>query len=115
MGKQPNNTNMKENEKIEFIKTNFWKKIKETGKKIPFVKDVIAMYYCLLDENTSLTAKASIAFALLYFISPIDAIPDVILALGYTDDAGVVASTLLLIKSQLKPEHYAKANESLSD
>lgn len=106
---------MDENQKLQFIKTNFWKKVKETGKKIPFVKDVIAMYYCLLDENTSLTAKASIAFALLYFISPVDAIPDIILALGYTDDAGVIASTLLLIKTQLKTEHYEKANLALSE
>ncbi|MBM9545838.1 DUF1232 domain-containing protein [Leptospira sp. 201903074] len=106
---------MNENQKLKFIKTNFWKKIKETGKKIPFLKDIIAMYYCLMDENTSLTAKASIALALLYFISPVDAIPDVILALGFTDDAGVIATTLVLIKSQLKPEHYAKANESLND
>ncbi|EMY71933.1 YkvA family protein [Leptospira vanthielii] len=105
---------MDESQKLKFIKTNFWKKIKETGKKIPFLKDVIAMYYCLLDENTSLSAKTSIVLALLYFISPVDAIPDVILALGFTDDAGVIATTLLIIKSQLKPEHYAKANESLS-
>ncbi|PKA24817.1 hypothetical protein CH381_18850 [Leptospira sp. mixed culture ATI2-C-A1] len=105
---------MKENQKLKFIKTNFWKKIKETGQKIPFLKDVIAMYYCLLDENTSLSVKASIALALVYFISPVDAIPDIILGLGFTDDAGVIATTLLLIKSQLKPEHYAKANESLS-
>lgn len=106
---------MDENQKLQFIKSNFWKKVKDTGKKIPFVKDVIAMYYCLLDEKTSLTAKASIAFALLYFISPVDAIPDIILALGYTDDAGVIASTLLLIKSQLKTEHYEKANQALSE
>lgn len=105
---------MEENQKLKFIKTNFWKKIKETGKKIPFLKDVVAMYYCLMDENTSLSAKTSIALALVYFISPIDAIPDVILALGFTDDAGVIATTLLIIKSQLKPEHYTKANESLS-
>lgn len=105
---------MDENDKLNYIKSNFWKKIKETGKKIPFLKDVIAMYYCLLDENTSISAKASIVLALLYFISPIDAIPDIILALGYTDDAGVIATTLLIIKSQLKPEHYAKASESLS-
>ncbi|PJZ45865.1 YkvA family protein [Leptospira brenneri] len=106
---------MEENERLQFIKNNFWRKIKEVGKKIPFLKDVIAMYYCLLDENTSLTAKASIALALLYFISPLDAIPDIILGLGFTDDAGVIATTLLIIKSQLKPEHYTKANESLSE
>ena len=89
------------------------KKIKETGAKLPFVNDVIAMYYCLLDEKTSLSAKASIVFALLYFITPIDVIPDFILALGYTDDATVIASTILLLKSQLKTEHYEKAKASL--
>ncbi|MDZ4726589.1 MAG: YkvA family protein [Leptospira sp.] len=100
-------------EKETFIKNNFWKKIKETGAKLPFVNDVIAMYYCLLDEKTSLSAKASIVFALLYFITPIDVIPDFILALGYTDDATVIASTILLLKSQLKTEHYEKAKASL--
>ncbi len=106
---------METNEKETFVKENFWSKVKGVGAKIPFLKDVVAMYYCLLDEKTPIAAKASIALALVYFISPIDAIPDFIAALGFTDDAGVIATTLLLIKSQLKDEHYEKANDYLKE
>jgi uncharacterized membrane protein YkvA (DUF1232 family) len=105
---------MKPNDKEAFVKENFWNKVKQVGAKIPFLSDVIAMYYCLLDSKTSMTAKATIVFALVYFISPIDAIPDFIAVLGFTDDAGVIASTLILIKSQMTKEHYDKANEYLN-
>jgi len=105
---------MEPRENETFVKKNFWSKVKQVGAKIPFLKDVIAMYYCLMDENTPLAAKASIALALVYFISPIDAIPDFIAALGFTDDAGVIATTLLLIKSQLKEVHYELANQYLA-
>jgi uncharacterized membrane protein YkvA (DUF1232 family) len=104
---------MKDQNKEEFIKENFWTKVKKVGSKVPFLKDIIAMYYCLLDEKTPLTAKASIVLALVYFISPIDAIPDFIAFLGFTDNASVIASTLILIKSQMTDEHYAKANDYL--
>ncbi len=106
---------MNEEKDQTFVKNNFWKKVKEVGSKIPFLKDIVAMYYCLLDEKTPMTVKASIALALVYFISPIDAIPDFIAALGFTDDAGVIASTLLLIKGQLKDTHYKQAEDYLDD
>ena len=106
---------MEPEENESFVKENFWSKVKQVGAKIPFLKDVVAMYYCMMDEKTPITAKASIALALFYFISPIDAIPDFIAALGFTDDAGVIASTLLLIKTQLKDEHYELATKYLAD
>ncbi|TGL62710.1 DUF1232 domain-containing protein [Leptospira ognonensis] len=102
-------------EKDSFVKENFWGKVKKFGEKIPFLKDVVAMYYCLLDEKTPLKAKASITLALVYFISPIDAIPDFIAALGFTDDIGIIATTLLLIKTQLKEEHYEQAEAALKN
>jgi uncharacterized membrane protein YkvA (DUF1232 family) len=37
------------------------------------------------------------ALALIYVLSPIDALPDVIPILGWTDDMGVIALTLTLI------------------
>ncbi|GBF49337.1 hypothetical protein LPTSP4_08480 [Leptospira ryugenii] len=96
--------------KETYVKENFWKKVKEVGGKVPFLRDAIALYYCLLDESTSLTAKASIAFALAYFILPIDAIPDLFLVLGFTDDATIIASTIYMLQTQLKPIHYEKAD-----
>ena len=42
------------------------------------------------DYHVSWTVAAWIIAALAYFISPIDAIPDVIPVLGYVDDAALV-------------------------
>lgn len=106
---------MEPSEKESYVKENFWGKVKKFGAKVPLLKDVVAMYYCLLDEKTPLKAKASITLALVYFISPIDAIPDFIAALGFTDDIGIIATTLLLIKTQLKEEHYAQAESYLKN
>jgi uncharacterized membrane protein YkvA (DUF1232 family) len=47
-------------------------------------------------------AISAVVFALLYVLSPIDLIPDVIPVIGYTDDAAVVALTLLLIEQELE-------------
>ncbi|MCZ8156834.1 MAG: YkvA family protein [Leptospira sp.] len=104
---------MDSEEQESFVKNNFWQKVKQVGSKIPFLRDVVAMYYCLLDEKTSFSAKATIVLALVYFISPVDAIPDFIALLGFTDDASVIATTLLMIKSQMTNEHFVKADEYL--
>nr|WP_281427646.1 DUF1232 domain-containing protein [Mesobacillus maritimus] len=39
--------------------------------------------------------------AILYFVMPADAIPDVIAGLGFTDDAAVIGFTLRQVKADL--------------
>ena len=98
-----------------FSEKSFWAKVKETAGSVPFVVDALAMYYCMMDDDTPLHVKASILAALGYFISPIDVIPDILIPLGYTDDAAVVASTLALVKSYVKSIHYKQARAFLND
>jgi uncharacterized membrane protein YkvA (DUF1232 family) len=51
------------------------------------IQDALAMYFCMMDPATPLPVKATIAGALTYFLSPIDAIPDAIVGLGFTTSA----------------------------
>lgn len=96
-------------EKEEMVKQNFWTKTKKVAGKIPFTKDVIAMYYCAIDAKTPLWAKGIAFGALAYFISPIDAIPDALIGLGFTDDAAIIAAGIKAIAGQVTDEHKDKA------
>jgi uncharacterized membrane protein YkvA (DUF1232 family) len=49
--------------------------------------------------------KAIIVAALIYFIVPIDAIPDLTPFFGYLDDLGVITALLKYLGSELK-EYY---------
>ncbi|AJS59296.1 YkvA family protein [Paenibacillus sp. IHBB 10380] len=97
----------KENE--ELVKNSFWTKMKKSAGKIPFTKDAIAMYYCAVDAKTPLWAKGIAFGALAYFVSPIDVIPDVIIGLGFTDDAALIAAGIRAISGQVTDEHRNKS------
>jgi uncharacterized membrane protein YkvA (DUF1232 family) len=57
----------------------------------------------------------SLIGALAYFVLPVDAIPDVLPVLGFTDDAAVLASTIKLVASHIRPEHRAVARNKLAE
>ena len=98
----------------QYSEASFWNKIKSMGKSIPLLRNVIAMFYALTDQNTPLWVKAIIVGALGYFISPIDAVPDFLPVAGYGDDAAVVGSALAVISAYVTKEHYEKADRFLS-
>ncbi|WP_019911696.1 YkvA family protein [Paenibacillus sp. HW567] len=93
----------------ELVKKSFWSKTKKFAGKIPFTKDAVAMYYCAVDAKTPLWAKGIAFGALAYFISPIDAIPDALIGLGFTDDAAIIAAGVRAIAGQVTDEHRQKS------
>lgn len=103
----------KENE--DLVTQKFWTKVKKFAGKIPFTKDAVAMYYCAVDAKTPLWAKGIAFGALAYFISPIDAIPDALLGLGFTDDAAIIAAGIKAIAGQVTDEHKEKAEAFLNE
>lgn len=97
-----------------FDGTSFFGKVRRLAGKLPFIMDALAMYYCMLDARTPTWVKASVAGALVYFVSPVDAIPDALIGIGYTDDAAVVLATAKAIESSLKPRHYGQAKRAMA-
>jgi uncharacterized membrane protein YkvA (DUF1232 family) len=93
---------------------DFFRKVRQTVGKIPFADDVVALWFCMQDDNTPGWAKAQIGLALVYFISPIDAIPDVIVGLGYTDDAGLIGGCIRILGAHVTADHKRQAREWLS-
>lgn len=93
------------------VKRNFFQKLKGAAGKVPFVKDALALYYCAVDPNTPLYVKGVAFAALAYFISPLDAIPDALAGLGFTDDAGVIVTALKVLGNQVTEEHKQQAKQ----
>ena len=90
-------------EKIEYVENNLWSKLEKAGKKISFAKDVLALVNYMRDPYVSWHRKAIVAAALVYFISPIDAIPDIAPLVGYLDDLGVITALLKYLGHELIP------------
>jgi len=94
-------------EKTEYIDENLWTKLERTGKKISFTKDIFALYQYLKDSNVAWYRKSIVVGALIYFISPIDTIPDLAPLVGYLDDLGVITAVLKYLGNELIP-YYDK-------
>lgn len=93
-----------------FSETAFWSKLKRyaraAGRQV--TESALQLYYALMDGDTPRWAKAVIGGTLVYFVVPVDLIPDFIPG-GYADDLGVLASAMSAVVKSIKPEHTAKA------
>lgn len=101
--------------KAEYVRRDFWPKIKNAAGKIPFAEDAVAAYYCTLDRQTPLRVRGMLLGALAYFVLPTDAIPDFLPALGFTDDAAVLLAVYQVVASHIRPEHREAARAALND
>lgn len=95
------------------VRRGLWKKLVRVAGVIPFAEDAAAAYYCAVDPDTPLRVRGALLAALVYFIVPIDMIPDFFVGLGYTDDASVLALALALVSGHMKPEHRDAARQAL--
>jgi len=90
---------LKEDE--EYVDENLWAKLEKSGKKISFARDIVALYNFMKDPLVRWHRKAIVIAALIYFIVPIDTIPDLTPFFGYLDDLGVITALLKYLGSEL--------------
>jgi uncharacterized membrane protein YkvA (DUF1232 family) len=95
------------------LRRSFWRKIRRVAARIPFVEDLLAAYYCAFDRNTPLRVKATLVGAIAYFVLPVDAIPDILPVIGFTDDAAVLATAIKLVADHISPLHRDAARNAL--
>ncbi|RCX23002.1 uncharacterized membrane protein YkvA (DUF1232 family) [Fontibacillus phaseoli] len=101
----------------KYSEESFWKKIKKFGKKAgsKVVYVALLLFYCLKDEKVPAWTKTVIIGALAYFISPIDAVPDIMPVAGYTDDLGSLLAALGVVAVYINDDIRDKAKSKLSD
>lgn len=97
------------------VRDGFWRTAKRAARKIPFMEDVVAAYYCALDHKTPLRAKGILFGALAYFVLPADAIPDIVFGLGFTDDIAVLTAAIAAMRTHVTPAHRLAAKQALAD
>ena len=91
------------------VNEGFWQKARRTLGRVPFTEDAVAAFHCATDSATPLPIRATLFGALAYFVLPIDAIPDFVPGLGFTDDAAVVVAAITAAKVHITEAHRAKA------
>ncbi|HEY4162754.1 MAG TPA: YkvA family protein [Dongiaceae bacterium] len=96
------------------VDSGFWPKLRRVARKIPFLDELLAAYYCAIDPKTPLQAKAVLMGALAYFILPIDVIPDFIAGFGFTDDAAVLYAAIRSVAKHIEPRHKDRARQALN-
>ena len=95
--------------------SSFWDKLKHfalsAGKEV--IEKALWLYYAAQRPETPKWAKTAIYGALAYFISPIDAIPDITPLVGFTDDLGALAAAIAMTSAYINEDVKAKASQKL--
>ncbi|CAN5341030.1 YkvA family protein [soil metagenome] len=95
--------------------SEFLGRLKRVAKRIPFAQDLLAAWFCARDPATPRRVRLTLLAALGYFVLPIDALPDIMPILGFTDDAAVIAAALAAVAGSITPEHREKAKTALAE
>lgn len=80
----------------------------------PLIYAALLMYYAFRRSDTPAWAKRIVMGALVYLLSPFDAIPDLAPVLGYTDDLGVLTYGLVMIAAYIDRDVRAAARQTLT-
>ncbi|AIB23556.1 Hypothetical protein BSPT2_I0076 [Brucella suis bv. 2] len=99
----------------ERVKQGFWKAVRRAGRMVPFMDEVVAAYYCALDQKTPMRVRMTLMAALAYFVLPFDAIPDILAGIGFTDDVAVLMAALTAVRAHITPAHRLAARQALED
>ena len=101
----------------DYSDKSFWDKLygyaKDAGYEV--VTKALVLYYTAMDSETPSWAKASIFGALGYFISPIDAIPDFIPVVGFSDDLAAIVACTYAVASCMKEKHHKSASKQANE
>ncbi len=116
IGFQKTTTNAS-NPQIDYSDETFWAKLKKfaltAGREV--VEKALTLYYTAQNPNVPGWAKTVVVGALTYFISPIDAIPDVLVGIGFTDDLGVLLAAMATVSVYINAETKAQAQHKMKD
>lgn len=100
-----------------YSEKRFWEKMKKfaltIGKELAI--NVLKLYYAMALGKATPAQITAIIAALGYFISPVDAIPDLTPAVGFADDGGVIALAVSMIAACSDKEVVSAAKSKAAE
>ena len=101
----------------KFSESELWEKIRKNIAKIgvKVIYQVLLLFYVAQSPNCPAKVKAGIIGALGYLISPLDLVPDIMMGIGYTDDAAMIAAALAIAQVYITDEIRAQARAKIAD
>jgi uncharacterized membrane protein YkvA (DUF1232 family) len=97
------------------VRERFWATAKKAARKVPFMEDVVAGYFCALDPKTPARVRGILLAALAYFVLPLDFIPDFLLGIGFGDDAAVLMAAFSAVRGNITEAHRIAARRALAE
>jgi len=93
-----------------------WEKVTTNYAKVgrDGIKQIVTLYYLVIDPTVSTLSKVAAVAALSYFVMPLDAIPDFLVGVGYTDDIAAVTAAVASLFSTITAEHQQQAEETVA-
>lgn len=84
-----------------FSESSLFEKLARYGRTAgrEVVERVLWMWFATRRPDLPVWARTTVYAALAYFVLPLDALPDLLPVVGYTDDIGVLSYALLTIAS----------------
>jgi uncharacterized membrane protein YkvA (DUF1232 family) len=92
------------------VEQQFEEKLAHVGPKLRFAQDLLALFRYFRDRAVPWQKKALVVLALVYFISPLDSIPDLVPLIGYLDDLGVILAVTKFMSVELQPYYPAEGS-----
>nr|HRO68364.1 DUF1232 domain-containing protein [Pseudobdellovibrionaceae bacterium] len=75
--------------------------MRKTVPRLPFALDVVKLFLLVRDRKARWRDLAPAVIALIYFVSPADAVPDALPGIGFMDDATLIATVVMSLGSRL--------------
>jgi len=79
------------------------------------IRHALTLYVLLQSDTTVVATRLAIMSALGYFICPVDAIPDVLPVVGYSDDLAVLSVLLTKLEGLISPTIQAEVDALVPD
>lgn len=75
----------------------------------PLIEKALQLFYAAQHPQTPAWARRVVYGALAYLVLPVDAVPDFLPVVGFSDDLGVIVTALSTIAVYITPEIKEKA------